>query len=185
MRDILIFNEIRVQGKIYFGRHFAWLKYFTYHLVPVLAPNYKQNILSLDKIRKLCYSLANFMSDVFIWIYSGGGGAKFMKHFRRGTGYNFFLKFWATAWRTPEGTCTGPNRHIGHNMSQDQDPLLTSHYTDRQGYYHRWWTVVSSRYEGRALNGTSHHFEESNPELGVFSVSWKGCFSICLNNQSK
>jgi hypothetical protein len=35
MRDIFIFNEIRVQGKIYFGRHFAWLKYFTYHLVPV------------------------------------------------------------------------------------------------------------------------------------------------------
>jgi hypothetical protein len=25
---------------IYFGRHFAWLKYFTYYLVPVLAPNY-------------------------------------------------------------------------------------------------------------------------------------------------
>jgi hypothetical protein len=31
--------------------HFAWLKYFTYHFVPVLAPNYKQHILS----RAVCY----------------------------------------------------------------------------------------------------------------------------------
>jgi hypothetical protein len=30
---------------IYIGRHFAWLTYFTYHLVPVLAPNYNQHIL--------------------------------------------------------------------------------------------------------------------------------------------
>jgi hypothetical protein len=29
---------------IYFGRHFAWLTYCTYHLLPVLAPNYKQHI---------------------------------------------------------------------------------------------------------------------------------------------
>jgi hypothetical protein len=29
----------------YFGRHFVWLKYFTYHLVPVLDPNYGQHIL--------------------------------------------------------------------------------------------------------------------------------------------
>jgi len=47
MRDIFILNEIWAQDKIYFGKHFAWLKYFTYHLllVPVLAPNYKQHIL--------------------------------------------------------------------------------------------------------------------------------------------
>jgi hypothetical protein len=36
---------------IHFGRHFAWLKYFTYHLVPVLAPNYKQHILLLAEVR--------------------------------------------------------------------------------------------------------------------------------------
>jgi hypothetical protein len=30
---------------------FAWLKYFTYHPVPVLAPNYKQHILSPAKVR--------------------------------------------------------------------------------------------------------------------------------------
>jgi hypothetical protein len=45
---------------MYFDSHFAWLQYFTYRLVPVLAPNYKQNILSPAKIRKVCYSLADF-----------------------------------------------------------------------------------------------------------------------------
>jgi hypothetical protein len=40
-----------------FKRHFAWLKYFTYHLVPVLAPNCKQHILSPAEVRKVRYSL--------------------------------------------------------------------------------------------------------------------------------
>jgi hypothetical protein len=31
---------------MYFGRKFAWLKYFTYRLVPVLSRNYKHHILS-------------------------------------------------------------------------------------------------------------------------------------------
>jgi hypothetical protein len=43
---------------IYFGRHFAWLKYITYQSVLVLAPNHKQHFLSLDIVRKLSYSLA-------------------------------------------------------------------------------------------------------------------------------
>jgi hypothetical protein len=49
-----------VQDKviIYFGNRFAWLKYFPYHLVPVLAPNYKQHILSPAEVRNVCYSLA-------------------------------------------------------------------------------------------------------------------------------
>jgi hypothetical protein len=42
----------------YFDRQFAWLKYFTYHLVPVLAPSYKQHILSPAKVREVCHSLA-------------------------------------------------------------------------------------------------------------------------------
>jgi hypothetical protein len=34
LRMIFIFNEIWTQGKyIYFGRHAAWMKYFTYQLV--------------------------------------------------------------------------------------------------------------------------------------------------------
>jgi hypothetical protein len=49
MRGIFTFKEIWTQDKIitYFGRHSAWLKYFTYHLVDlqILAPNYKQHIL--------------------------------------------------------------------------------------------------------------------------------------------
>jgi hypothetical protein len=58
MRDIFILNEIGAQHKTYIFRHFTLLKYFTYHLVPVLAPNYKQHILSSAKVRKVCYSLA-------------------------------------------------------------------------------------------------------------------------------
>jgi hypothetical protein len=44
--------ERKLKWAIYFGRHFAWLKYFTYHLVPVLARNYKQDILLAGKVRK-------------------------------------------------------------------------------------------------------------------------------------
>jgi hypothetical protein len=34
------------EQNIYAGMHFAWLTYFTHHLVlPVPAPNYKQHIL--------------------------------------------------------------------------------------------------------------------------------------------
>jgi hypothetical protein len=35
---------------MYFGKQFAWLKHFTYHLVPVLAPNCKQHVLSPAKV---------------------------------------------------------------------------------------------------------------------------------------
>jgi hypothetical protein len=37
---------------IYFGKHTTWLKYFTYDLVQILSPNYKQHILSPEKLRK-------------------------------------------------------------------------------------------------------------------------------------
>jgi hypothetical protein len=39
LRMIFIFNEIWTQGK-YFGRHVAWMKYFTSQLVPVLAAHF-------------------------------------------------------------------------------------------------------------------------------------------------
>jgi hypothetical protein len=51
-----ILNEVRAKHKTYF-RHSAWMKYVTYHLVPVLDPNYKQHILSSAKVGKVCYSL--------------------------------------------------------------------------------------------------------------------------------
>jgi hypothetical protein len=51
MRDIFILNEIWAQDKIYIVWYaLCWLKYFTYHLVSVLASNYKQQILSLAKV---------------------------------------------------------------------------------------------------------------------------------------
>jgi hypothetical protein len=68
-RDVYILNEIWAQNKIvYYGRHFAWLKYFIYQLVSVglLAPNYKEHILSLVEVRKVCYSLAERYVNLFI-----------------------------------------------------------------------------------------------------------------------
>jgi hypothetical protein len=38
-------RNMDARQNIYLYKHFAWFKYFTYHLVPVLAPNYKQRIL--------------------------------------------------------------------------------------------------------------------------------------------
>jgi hypothetical protein len=49
MNDIYFKGNWDARQNIYFGRHFAWFKYFIYQLVPVLAPNYKQHILSPAK----------------------------------------------------------------------------------------------------------------------------------------
>jgi hypothetical protein len=48
----------------YFGRHFAWLKYFTYHLVPILAPNYKHGILSPAEVSFLCRNTPTDKNEV-------------------------------------------------------------------------------------------------------------------------
>jgi hypothetical protein len=53
MRDIFILKEIWAQHKTYFGRQFAWMTYFTYHLVPAMAPNYKQYILYWAELSKV------------------------------------------------------------------------------------------------------------------------------------
>jgi hypothetical protein len=63
------------------------MTYFTYHSVPVLAPNYKQHILSSAKLRKECYSLAELYVKCVYLIYCGGGGVKFMKHIKGGSSY--------------------------------------------------------------------------------------------------
>jgi hypothetical protein len=74
MRDIFILNKIWAQDKIYFGRHFAWLKYFTYHLQLVLAAKYKQHILSPAKVRKICYSLAElYVRYVYLNLFTQMG----------------------------------------------------------------------------------------------------------------
>jgi hypothetical protein len=56
VRGIFILNEMWTQDKTYFDNYFAWLKYFTYQLVTVLAPNYTQYILSPVKVRKASIS---------------------------------------------------------------------------------------------------------------------------------
>jgi hypothetical protein len=56
MRDIYCERNMGLRWNTYFGRHFAWLKYFTYHLVLVTTQNYKQHILSLTKLGFLSVS---------------------------------------------------------------------------------------------------------------------------------
>jgi phage FluMu gp28-like protein len=52
---------------IYFGKDFAWLKYFTCLSVSVQAPNYNQHILSPAEVRKVCYSLAE-LYVIFVYL---------------------------------------------------------------------------------------------------------------------
>jgi hypothetical protein len=59
----------------------SWLRYFTYHLLLVLAPNYKPNIFSLAKVRNVCYSLAELYVKS---VYLGGGVHKFHETFEKG-----------------------------------------------------------------------------------------------------
>jgi hypothetical protein len=70
MRDIYFERNMGARQNIYFGRHFAWLKYFTYHLVLVLATNYKQHTLSLAEVRKVCYSLAKLYECLMSYVIS-------------------------------------------------------------------------------------------------------------------
>jgi hypothetical protein len=61
---------------ICFGKRFAWLKYFTYRLEPVLAPNYKQHILSSAEVRKVWYSLAELYARyAYFNVFGWGGGS--------------------------------------------------------------------------------------------------------------
>jgi hypothetical protein len=47
---------------------------FIYHLVPVLAANYKQHILSPAKLRNVCYSLADlYVKSVYLNFFSWRG----------------------------------------------------------------------------------------------------------------
>jgi hypothetical protein len=68
MKVIFILSEILAQNNIHiywYVGYFAWLKYFTHPLVPVLAPKYNQRILSLAKVRKVYYSLADLYVKPF------------------------------------------------------------------------------------------------------------------------
>jgi hypothetical protein len=61
------------------------LKYFTYHLVPVLASNYKQQNLSLTEVKMWVIHKLDFVPNMFI--YFGGGGVSFMKRFKGDASY--------------------------------------------------------------------------------------------------
>jgi hypothetical protein len=52
---------------------FAWLKYFTYQLVPVLAPNYKQHILLFISWTLWKIGLFEFIRVEGGVIFGGGG----------------------------------------------------------------------------------------------------------------
>jgi hypothetical protein len=54
------------RSNIYFGRHFALLKYFTYQSVPVLAPNSKQHICRRLNLENYAILWPDFMSNLFI-----------------------------------------------------------------------------------------------------------------------
>jgi hypothetical protein len=69
-RDVFIFNEVGAEHKTYIVRHFAWMTYFAYRLVPVLAPNHKQHILSSAKLRKVCL---NFVRSIYLNLFGWRG----------------------------------------------------------------------------------------------------------------
>jgi hypothetical protein len=61
------------------------LKYFTYRLVLVLDPNYKQHILLQAEVRHVCYSIADlYVKSVYLNLFRLRGGTTFMKHFKGG-----------------------------------------------------------------------------------------------------
>jgi hypothetical protein len=69
--------------------HFAWIIYFTYYLVPVLAPKYKQHILSPSKLRKVCYSLPEiYVKSIYLNLFGYRGGVKSVKHLKLRPSYN-------------------------------------------------------------------------------------------------
>jgi hypothetical protein len=71
MKDTFILNEIWARDKIYFRRHFAWVKYFTYHLVFTGTGSCKQHISSPGKVTKQCYSLSEpYVRSVYLNLFS-------------------------------------------------------------------------------------------------------------------
>jgi hypothetical protein len=72
---------------------FARLEYFTYRLVPILAPNYKQHILSPAKVSKYVIHYTKLMQNVFILIYSGRWGCDVYETFKGGWGGSSYNSF--------------------------------------------------------------------------------------------
>jgi hypothetical protein len=68
------------------------LEYFTYHLVPVLAPNCDGNFFSLAKFRevRVCYPLAEILSNLFILVYLGEGRREVRENLKGDASYKSF-----------------------------------------------------------------------------------------------
>jgi hypothetical protein len=63
------------------------MTYFTFSLVSVLAPNYKQHILSSAKLRKICYSLPKlYVRSVYLSLFRWRE-VKFMKLLKGGSSH--------------------------------------------------------------------------------------------------
>jgi hypothetical protein len=60
---------------------------YPHHLLPILAPNYKQHILSPAEVRKVCYSLAELCQMCLFEFIRAEGVAKFTKHCSGGASY--------------------------------------------------------------------------------------------------
>jgi hypothetical protein len=70
----IYFEEVWAQHKTYnfIDTLLGW--YFTYHLVLVLAPNYKMLILSSAKLRKVCYLLSElYVKFVYLNLFGWRG----------------------------------------------------------------------------------------------------------------
>jgi hypothetical protein len=66
------------------------LKCYTYFLVLVLAPNYKEHILSPAEVKKVYYLLTEiYVRFVYLNLFGRKGCVKFMKHFKGGGGANY------------------------------------------------------------------------------------------------
>jgi hypothetical protein len=64
------------------------MTYFTYHLEPILAPNNKQHILSSDKLREVCYSLAGlYIKPVYLNLIGWRGALSQWNILRGGANY--------------------------------------------------------------------------------------------------
>jgi hypothetical protein len=72
-----------VQGKIHILMG-TCLKYFTYRLVLVLAPSYKQQIFKRAKVRKVYYSLAELHVKCVYWNLFGWTGRNVYKIIKGG-----------------------------------------------------------------------------------------------------
>jgi hypothetical protein len=94
VKAIFLLNEIWAQDKIYiFVENLPGsnILFNTYQLVPALAPNSKQHILSPVKVRKEChYSAELHVKSVYLNLFRGGGVKSMDYLYKGGASYTFW-----------------------------------------------------------------------------------------------